>query len=147
MTFPSSEQGPGRRPRRGALMLIAMVCVAVAAVVFVSVLRLAVAERRAVRLEAEKVQADWLVESGIERAAARLGADADYAGETWQVSAELLGGKDPAAVRIEVRPVREEPDRRTVDVEVDYPDHPRYRVRRTKQILIDVRREIAGDRR
>ena len=33
-------------------------------------------------------QAQLLVESGMERAAAQLAADADYSGETWKIPAE-----------------------------------------------------------
>ena len=74
-----SMNTPSRKPgRRGAVLLVALVAIAVASVVFTSLLRLSVAERRRVQTEAWQVQAAWLAESGLERAAARLDADAAY---------------------------------------------------------------------
>lgn len=125
--------------RRGAVVLMALVCIAVAAVMFMALLRLFVMERGALRTEAWKAQAAWLVESGLERAAARLAADPEYQGETWQIPGDALGGDDSAVVRIEVRTVPEQSDRRLVHVRADYPDDPQHRARESKQLVIEVR--------
>ena len=137
-TRPVGLEGRRVAPR-GAVLIVAIVCMAVATVIFASLLRLAVAERRAVRAEAWRVQASWLAESAIERAAYRLAADADYAGETWQIPADALGGEDDAVVKIEVRPVAERPNRRVVWVRADYPDDPQQRARNEKQTVVHVR--------
>ncbi len=118
-------------------MIVAIVCVGLAGVVLVLLLRLAVAERRALRTEARQVQAAWLAESALERAAARLAADPDYPGETWEIAAEPFGGKEAAVVRIEVGVLPGQPGRREVRVQADYPDHPHQRARKSKQVIVD----------
>jgi type II secretory pathway component PulK len=77
-----------RRRRRGAISVIAMIGLLVAAMIGTSLVRLALARHRQVAHEALRLQAEWLAEAGVERAAARLAADADYDGETWNVAAE-----------------------------------------------------------
>ena len=143
MSIPSrqSSSGPrcGPRARRGIVLFIAVVCMAIAMVIFLSLLRLSVAERRRVETEAWQLQAAWLAESGIERAAARLAADAAYEGETWNLSGDVLGGRHDAVVRIQVERVPEHEDRRLVHVEADYPDDPVQRARRTKQVMVQAR--------
>jgi hypothetical protein len=119
--------------------MVALVAIAVATVVFMSTLRLAMAEREAIQIEAWRAQAAWLVESGLERAAARLAADPQYQGETWRVAGAALGDKQGAVVQIEVQPLSDQPDRRSVLVRADYPDHPQRRVRQSKQVVIEVR--------
>lgn len=128
-----------RIQRRGAVLLVAMVVIIVAAAVFLSILQLSVAERRRVETEAWQVQATWLAESGLERAAAQLAADPEYQGETWSLSADLFDGRNGAVVRIEVETVQEQQQRRLVRCEADYPDHPQQRARESKQVMIDVR--------
>lgn len=131
----TTSQKPGRR---GAVLLVALVAIAVTSVVFASLLRLSVAERRRVQTEAWQMQAAWLAESGLERAAARLGADAAYQGETWRLSADQLGAAYEAAVKIQVEAIPDEPERRRVRVEADYPDHPHQRARRTRAVVVQV---------
>ncbi len=45
-----------------------------------------------------RLQAEWLVESGLERARARLAADSSYAGETWTLGASDLGLPESPAI-------------------------------------------------
>ncbi|HUT93389.1 MAG TPA: hypothetical protein VMY37_28255 [Thermoguttaceae bacterium] len=125
--------------RRGAVLLVAIVCIAVASVIFLSILRLSVAERTRVEVEAWQVQAAWLAESALERAAARLADDPDYEGETWSLSAEDLGTRDGAAVTIRAETIPEQKQRRLIRVEADYPDHPQHRARHSKQIVVEVK--------
>jgi len=118
------------------VLIVVLVCVAVAAAVLMAVLRMSLAERESFRLQTRQLQAAWLAESGLERAAARLAADPQYAGETWHIAAEELGGLDAAVVTIRVEPAPHEPARRLVRVEADYPDHPQFRARKSKQVLV-----------
>ena len=121
------------------MLLVILVCIGVASVVFMSLVRLAVAERGALQLEGWRVQAVWLVESGLQRAAARLAADAEYEGETWRIPAEALAGPDGAVVEIEVQALPQEPRRRSVRVRADCPDHPQHRARQSKQVVMQLR--------
>ena len=104
---------------------------------FVVLAKGAKAGREASELQFREVQAAWLAESGVERAAARLAADVKYTGETWTIPPDELGGENRATVRIEVTPAPGEPNRKTVSVTADYPDDPQHRSRCVKQVSID----------
>lgn len=130
-----------RRPRsgrrRGAILVAVVVCMAVAGAIAMSLVRTAASRRRAAETQLRRVQSQWLAESGLERAAARLAADARYAGEVWTTSpGELDGGT--GVVRIKVEAAAGRPDCRTVRVQADYPDHPQDRARQTKEALIQL---------
>jgi hypothetical protein len=84
------------------------------------------------------VQSQWLAESGVERAAAKLAADAAYSGETWTIPATDLGGQEAGVVRIEVKPVAEQEKRRTIKIEANFPDDPVHCARQEKEIVLDL---------
>lgn len=99
-------------PRRGAVLVVAMVALIVSVAVTLSMVRSALAERALVLSEADRMQADWLVEAGLERAAARLASEPDYSGEVWKptpaempidgtatVTVTVLTAADPAGGR------------------------------------------------
>lgn len=134
----SSRPRHRREARRGAVLIAALVCVAVAAVVFMSALKMASAQRHRMETELWELQAAWLAESGLERAAERLAAKPDFAGETWNIPAEQLGGSYAAVVRIRVESVRDQPKSRLVRVEADYPDHPQDRARESREAILRV---------
>jgi len=125
--------------RRGAVLLVAVVSIAVASVIFLSVLRLSVAQRNRAEAQAWQVQAAWLAESALERAAARLADDPDYQGETWSLSADDLGTRHGAVVTIRAETILERKQRRLIRVQADYPDRPQRRARRSKQIVVEVK--------
>jgi Tfp pilus assembly protein PilV len=104
--------------RRGVALLVLLVSLAVAAAISVSVLRLAALQRRSLEIHQWQAQAEWLAESGLERAAARLAADPAYPGETWTIPAEALGTGGGVAIRVE--PVAGQPGRRRIHIEADY---------------------------
>jgi type II secretory pathway component PulK len=100
-------------------LLVLLVSLAVAAAISVSVLRLAALQRRSLEIHQWQAQAEWLAESGLERAAARLAADPAYRGETWTIPAEALE-TDGGVVAIRVEPVAAQPDRRRIRIEAGY---------------------------
>jgi Tfp pilus assembly protein PilX len=63
-----------------------------------------IAENRSQRLAADRLQAKWLAEAGVRRAAAQLLESAEYDGEQWEVPAEDLNQPHPASVLIHVQP-------------------------------------------
>jgi hypothetical protein len=119
--------------------MVTLVCIAVASLMFLVLLRLSALQRRGTEADAWQAQAAWLVESGLERAAARLADDSDYQGETWSLPSNALGGDEAAVVQIEVEVVPKQSERRLVRVRSDYPDHPLHRARKSKQLVIEVR--------
>jgi Tfp pilus assembly protein PilX len=126
------------KKRRGAVMIVILACFALAATLFVLLGRMAMAERRASELQLWTVQAQWLAEAGLERAAARLRADAEYGGETWNISAAELGGDKAAKVEIRVESADddESSDKLLIFVTADYPNDPVHRCRWKKQLEI-----------
>ena len=146
MTCSGSRQPKGSARRGAVVLILAIVCVAVASVMFLAILQTAVAERGAMDTRDALQQAAWLAESGLQRAAARLAADPAYQGETWKIAADELGGGAAAVVRIEVEPVPGDPRRRLVRVQADYPDAPVHRARRTKQATIQAGPSRVGDK-
>ena len=90
-------------------MLIGLIVIGI---ICAGLLKVALARRAEVGAEERGLQADWLAESGLERASARLSAAGDYSGETWQIPAEELGGRASGTVAIRVEPVADHPERR-----------------------------------
>ena len=117
---------------------MAIVVVAVSSVMLLSIVKLAVGSRRATRSEAWRVQAAWLAESALQRAAGRLAIDDTYTGETWTIPAEELTGTDGGLVVIEVAAVPNDPSRREVRVRADYPNHPQHRARQSRQTIVQL---------
>ena len=93
-------------------------------------------EQRQLRSHDDQLQSLWLVEAGLQKALAQLDQAPAYAGETWVVPAETLGGRRAGRVTIRVEPVENEPDRRTVVVTADYPDDPVRRKRTSRRIVV-----------
>ena len=122
--------------RCGAIMVVVMVCLVLATLMLASLLRVAVVQRRQVQREEARVQARWLVESGLSRAAGRLAAEADYTGETWVVSADELTGQGEGEVRIRVSRRGDEEPARTVRVDAVYPTGAAVFASDSKEIVI-----------
>jgi hypothetical protein len=121
-------------------MLVAMVCLVLAALFLGALLRLAVAHRRQVVQEQMRLQADWLAEAAIERAVYRLALDREYTGETWAFTAEELGGDRSGEATIDVSETREAPGVRRISVRATYPTDTDRFASRTKQL----RAQVAG---
>ena len=93
-------------------------------------------ERRIVRAQAERVQAEYLALSGLARGTAQARAKPDYAGETWQIDGDSLGGKRGASVVIRVDSIADEPMARNVKVEARFPDESSTGSRRSGETKI-----------
>jgi hypothetical protein len=119
------------------VLAIVLGTMAVATILLATWARTAIRAHRQQRVFERQQQARWLVEAGIERAVARLAGADDYTGETWNLTAQELAGPHGAAVAIQVEPVGGAPRRRIVRVQVDYPDDPVRRIRRSKKITVD----------
>jgi hypothetical protein len=90
------------------------------------------------RAEQQRLQADWLAESGLERAAAKLAADQNYSGETWEIAAADLGSGMAGAVTIVVAPHAGNATERKVSVEAVYPSDTSRVAKRSKQAILRV---------
>ena len=131
--------------RRGVALLTAIVCLAVIAVICGSLIRVVHAQRQQTRLEERKLQAEWLAESGLERAAAKLADSQDYSGETWQIAAPEFAGRGGASVTITVEKVTDQPANRLVRVQANYPVDSAGRARHSKQAAMTIVERKPGD--
>jgi hypothetical protein len=118
-------------------LVVVLICFALAAAMFVLVARQAIFSHQIAETQVWTIQAQWVAEAALERTAARLAANADYAGETWDIPAAELSGDHDAVAKIHVEKVADHPNRRLVRVEADYPVAPVHRSRWATQVLID----------
>lgn len=117
-----ARTGTGRRrQRRGAALLMAIVCLMVMTALAVSLARSLVAQQRQLRLRGSQMQAFWLAESAVERARVRLDATPEYAGEDWHVELELRGAAVEARATIRVESVAGESSQRRIVVQARCP--------------------------
>ncbi len=132
--WPRPSRPPGLR--RGLISAVLVMALFALILIAGGLVRVAALRLGEVRASERRLQAEWLAESALDRAAARLSARPDYPGETWDVPASEIGGPDGGTVVIEVKPVPGRPDRRSVRVRADYPrDAPR-RARESRALTI-----------
>jgi Tfp pilus assembly protein PilX len=91
-----------RRSRRGGALVAALVTLLVVMMVAGAIVRSRVSAHRQARQSQYELQAQWLAESGIERARAQLAKTTVYRGETWQPSL-TVGGDASATATVEIR--------------------------------------------
>jgi Tfp pilus assembly protein PilV len=121
-------------PHRGAVLVTVLVTLVLLAVIGGALLRLAALERKLLDTRASACQSRWLVEAGLQRAVARLIADANYRGEIWQVEASELFQQAPALVEIAVAHEPRRPGYRRIRVQADFPSGSAKRARTSKEI-------------
>jgi hypothetical protein len=138
---------PRRPDRRGLAIIPALVCLLLVTLLSGLLLRQVTTRRATARSEERRMQAEWLAESGLARASARMAAEHGYRGETWEVAPEALGG-GAGVVRITVdagdREGRSARDRFLIRVEADYPRDDVRRARASKTLTIDLGPETPG---
>ena len=70
-----------RRPSRGMTVVAVLICLIVITLASGAVLKVGLAHHDFVRAQERRLQSEWLAESGVQRALARLAVDRDYPGE------------------------------------------------------------------
>lgn len=139
---------PASRNRRGAVLVCAVVAMMIITGACVLLLRSSVLEHRELKRHEHLSQANWLVQSGLDRAIARLRADANYTGETWHITAtEMSAGESlesnsamghAAVVTIRVQSLAEPPGLTSIIVSADYPADSPGRVRSSQRIPLAI---------
>jgi type II secretory pathway component PulK len=128
-----------QRPNRrlGLTLVPALVCLVVASLLCAALIKKAHTQRLQVRSSEHQAQAEWLAESGLERAVARLTVDRAYAGETWSIPSDAFGNQGAGVVRIVITSVNE-PTARKIRVEADYPSGDDSRARQSRTLIVDL---------
>jgi len=147
-----------KKPSRGMTVVAVLVCLVIVTLISGAILKASAARRLLTINQEHRLQAEWLAESGAQRAVARLTREREYTGETWSLSLDDLGqnqrapaakvsaSSDKTAARITITVERPpaEANRRRVHIQADYPlDEPR-RARHSKEIMIDLEPSKAG---
>jgi hypothetical protein len=120
--------------------VVVLVCLLIAGMVLGSLLKLAMLQDRQSARDGWRVQAGRLAESGLSRAASRLAADPNYAGEKWQIHPDQLGGQS-AFVVIQIENEGAGTRRRRVTAEATFPDDGPEHARQTRQIFVSLSEE------
>lgn len=127
----------GAPPRRGAIAIIAMIAILLASAVGAAVLKTSLADRQVVQSQQDRLQADWLAESGLARADARLASDPEYRGETWTIPAGELGDLARGSVVIRVESDAGRPRVRRVTAAAVYRRGESVQSRSTKTVDVE----------
>ena len=90
------------RPK-GAVLVMVLVCLVVAATLSGLVLRGLVREQRQLRRQEDQIQAFWLGESAISRGRVRCAVDGDDTQEAWTIDPASLGDARSSRVSITYR--------------------------------------------
>jgi Tfp pilus assembly protein PilX len=132
--------------RKGAALVCALACLVVVTIMTGVLLRRAALERDRIRAAERQLQAAWLADSALDRAAAALAVSREYKGETWTPAAADIGGPDSGRVAISVQAVDGQPGKRKLTAQADYPADTPYRIRQTKELLLEIDSLPSGDR-
>jgi type II secretory pathway pseudopilin PulG len=124
--------------RRGLVSVAVLIGLIIIGLICAGLLKVAFARRSEVALEERRLQAEWLAESGLERASSRLATSGDYSGETWEIPSEDLGGRGAAKVVIEISRIADQADHRKVRVQADYPSESSLRTRQSREIIFKI---------
>jgi hypothetical protein len=118
--------------RRGAVTIIVLVLFAVTFTLAAVWAKRLLSERRGQVRAEQRIQAEWLSEAGVRRAAAQLSANAEYDGEEWLIDDAELNRPKPASVLISVEPGAD-PNQFRLIARARYP-HKQPRVQATKTV-------------
>ncbi len=129
-SLKQNQNRTGKRVgRRGAVLVVAMICALLTAIILGTLLQLTVTRSKMSKQHERALQAQWLAEAGIERAAAQLASDPAYTGETWRVTTAELAGHFEGEVLIEVQSAPDQEQQRTIVAVADYPVDAPWRIR------------------
>jgi hypothetical protein len=145
------------RSRHGLTAVAVLVCLLVITILGAALLKLTLVERQKNRDLERRLQAEWLVESGVARGLARLAENPGYAGETWQITASelglpesseatagLAGDRAGALVTIRVDRDGEKKGRLRLRVQADYPRDGSRPSRLSQERIIDLEPKKPG---
>lgn len=126
----------GEGPRRGAALLLVVIAVVVSTMVTAVLAQAALRQRRQLQHERDRLQAFWLLESGVQRATTKLSRDAGYSGERWSPEVPGPAGNQPAAVTIRVQAAD---DAAVVAVTSEFPAGAVHRTRLHREFTMSLR--------
>lgn len=128
-TGEAGSRSARRKPRQtGAILVVVLVSLLVLMMIGSTLIQTLLLHHREARRTEHSQQSFWLAESATQRAASRVAASADYAGETWRVPPEVLGGDAEGVAVIRLEKLEGQPDARRIVVEASYPEDSSKRI-------------------
>ena len=125
--------------RRGAVLIVALVCMLVMMSIVGGMLQGAILARRQLHEQRDLRQAEAILEAGADRAFLRLEKDPLYAGETMMFSAVEIVGSGRAEVSIEVVPAASD-EPKHLRVVVEYPTGQVHSIRKTRRFPVEAKK-------
>jgi Tfp pilus assembly protein PilX len=124
---------------RGTALAVALCTLLIVMLIAGAVVRMLVASQRQTRRNQDELQAQWLGDAALLRAAAQLHVQADYTGETWRplIGAAAADRRGVAEIRVEHDVSRR--DLRRVVVVAHYPDHEWQRATAERERTLTIR--------
>lgn len=122
--------------RRGAVLVIIMICLLLISLLMSSLLKSALLQRRQIIKEQYRVQAEWILESALERAAQQRMENVEYKGEVWEISPMDLGTRYSGSAEITLKTKGKDNRLISIQARVTYPENAPYSVTRTKNIIL-----------
>jgi hypothetical protein len=125
------RHNPSNKPARrsGAALLLVVIAIVVSAMIVGTLAQMAISQHRQIRREHDRIQTQWLIESGLDRAAARLTRDAGYTGEEWRIDLDARPAARTGLVTIRVDTPQGDPQHRRVAVHAEFPAGALHRTR------------------
>lgn len=96
-------------------------------------------QRDIVRADAIRLQVDWLAQSAVQRAAAKLNQEPEYTGETWALTADDLGGNATAKLVIAAKKAAEPRTRREVQIQLEYQEAGELAAQLSRAAVVDTK--------
>jgi len=136
------------KPRKGAIMVVVLVCLIVLMSLSGVVLRLRLLEHKRLKQEESRLQAEWLAESAVSRALARLKkSNGAYLGEVWKLSRDDWTQPQSGQVEIKVERFPSSTGKRRIRVVADYPSASPNRIRLSKSVTVSHEEDGAREAR
>lgn len=141
------KRGRGRhRPRRGMLLVVALVVLMLVALLAGAFASGLVGARRRALLVQREAQASLLADAGLARARLQLTRDPNFTGEDWTVPAGDLGGANAAKVAISVETIEAAPRVCRVRARAEFPSGTTSLARVSREVQIEVGQRPEGEK-
>lgn len=124
--------------RRGTIILIPMICLVLSLAIIGELLQQTSIELKQLKKGQYHLQSNWLADAAAQRAVEKLIHQQNYAGETWKLPAEEIGGKFPGEVIIEIKRTTSNSQSLTIRTLASYPANAVERVRVIREWPIEI---------
>ncbi len=127
----------GRSGMATGIVLCALIVVVMLGTTLVQTMTI---QHRQGRVEQDRRQCFWLVESGIERAVAALELNSGYTGETWEPNLAVSSGDLRSSVQIKTKSLEDGAGRIQITVVAEYLDRADQPAILQRQVVVAIKK-------